>query len=174
MNQFGVILALLFSMIIALFAIANNQPIVVNYLYGRAEVSAVIVILGAAVLGALVIFLLNIFRQVRTGLMMRGLRQEIDNLQEKIQEIEAERDSLLVQIGQLQKTGEEAGEETSRDELLGGGDVYAGSSSPDELPVEGEPYKEISYEKEPLTENDSERTDEFTADDLEKKEDDIS
>lgn len=174
MNQFGVILALLFSMIIALFAIANNQPIVVNYLYGRAEISAVIVILGAAILGALVIFLLNIFRQVRTGLMMRNLRQEIDNLQEKIQEIEAERDSLLVQIGQLQKTGEEVDEETNRDEPLGGGEADARNSSADELLVEGEPYKETFYEKEPFTENKSERTDDLTADDFEKKEDDIS
>ncbi len=174
MNQFGVILALLFSMIIALFAIANNEPIVVNYLYGRTEVSAVIVIIGSAILGALVVFLLSIFRQVRTGLMMRGLRQEINNLQEKIQEIEVERDSLLVQIGQLQKTGEEAGEETSKDDPFDVGDVDDVSSSPEELPVEGKPYMETSYENEPLTESKSEKIDEPTAEDHEKKEDDIS
>lgn len=103
MSQVGVILALIFSLIIAIFAIANNQPIVVNYLYGRAEMSAVIVILGAAILGALIMFMLNLFRQIKVGFQVRGLRHEIKELKDKLAGLEKERDALLLQVGQLQE-----------------------------------------------------------------------
>ncbi len=170
MNQFGVILALLFSMIIALFAIANNQPIEVNYLYGRAEVSAVIVILGAAILGALVIFLLNLFRQFRTGFQIRSLRQEIASLQDKFQEVEAERDSLLVQLGQLQESGEEA----SRDVAFESDLVNSGELTQAESNSEAELHREASYQEEFLPETQPEKTNGFPAEEPEKKEDDDS
>ena len=101
MSQFGVILALIFSLVIAIFAIANNQPIQVNYLYGKAEVSAIVVILGAAILGALVIFLLSLFRQIRIGFQIRSLRHEVDNYKNKTMELEKERERLMAQVEQL-------------------------------------------------------------------------
>ncbi len=101
MSQFGVILALIFSLIIAIFAIANNQPIEVNYLYGKAEVSAIVVILGAAILGALVIFLLSMFRQIRISFQIRNLRNEVENYKNKTTELEKERERLLAQVEQL-------------------------------------------------------------------------
>ncbi len=103
MNQFGVILALIFSLIIAIFAIANQHPIIINYLYGRTEVSAIVVILGAAILGALVIFMINLVKNIRTRLQLRSLRSEINQLKEKLHGIEKERDALLAQVGQLQE-----------------------------------------------------------------------
>lgn len=103
MSQFGVILALIFSLVIAVFAIANNQPIVVNYLYGKTEISAVVVILGAAILGALVMFLLNIFKQIKTGFRLRNLQGQVNDLSARVDELTGERDALLVQIGQLQE-----------------------------------------------------------------------
>ncbi len=101
MSQFGVILALIFSLIIAIFAIANNQPIEVNYLYGKAEVSAIVVILGAAILGALVIFLLSMFRQIRISFQIRNLRNEVESYKNKTTEMEKERERLLAQVEQL-------------------------------------------------------------------------
>ena len=98
MNQFGVILALVFSLIIAIFAIANNQLIEVNYLYGKAEVSAIVVILGAAILGALVIFLLSMFRQIRMSFQIRSLRNELENYKNKMMELEKERERLVTQV----------------------------------------------------------------------------
>jgi len=47
-SQLSIIFALLFSLVIAVLAIANNQPVTVNYLYGSTEISAVIIILGSA------------------------------------------------------------------------------------------------------------------------------
>ncbi len=103
MSQFGVILALIFSLIIAIFAIANNQPIEVNYLYGKAEVSAIVVILGAAILGALVIFLLSVIRQIRFSFQIRNLRSEVELYKNRSFELEKERERLSAQVEQLSK-----------------------------------------------------------------------
>ena len=103
MSQFSVILALIFSLIIAVFAVANNQPIVVNYIYGKTEVFAVIVILGAAFLGALSIFVLSIFKQIVAGFRLRGLQGEMSELRSRLQQTIRERDALLLRLGQLQE-----------------------------------------------------------------------
>ncbi len=114
MNQLGVILALIFSLIIALFALANQQPVTISYLYGEAQVSAIVVILGSAILGALIIFLLSLFRHIRMTFTVRGLRSELNTLKEQLQEKEEESEMLQDQIEQLQaqlhRHGENAGE----------------------------------------------------------------
>ncbi len=104
MSQLGVIMALIFSLLIAIFALANNQPIIVNYLYGKTEISAVIVILGAAILGAFVIFLLNMFKQIKTGFRLRSLQSELSEVRSQVNELQNERDALLIQLGQLQES----------------------------------------------------------------------
>ncbi len=99
----------------------------VNYLYGKAEISAVIVILGAACLGALTIFLLGIYRQIKTGFRVRGLQGELGELRSRLQELEMERDYLLVQVGQLQeavpdccRVEAETGDPLPADDVLAG------------------------------------------------------
>jgi lipopolysaccharide assembly protein A len=103
MSQISIIMALLFSLIIAVLAIANNQPVVLNYLYGSTEISAVVVILGSAFLGALAIFLLSIVRHIKVSLQFRSLRNEIKDLHTKGQVLMEERDDLLTQLGLLQE-----------------------------------------------------------------------
>jgi len=119
MSQLCVLLALVLSLVIALLAIANNQPVALNYLYGSKEVSTVVVILGSAILGALTTFILGLFGIIKKRLQLRGLRNEVKMLKEKLQSLEGERDALLLQISQLQEevagtakaveTGEESG-----------------------------------------------------------------
>jgi len=104
LGPFGVVLALIFSLFIAVLAIANNQPVVINYLLGKAEVSAVVVILGAAVLGALIIFILGLLGSIKGRLRFRNMRHELKSLQEKVQSLQAERDILLAQVGRLEET----------------------------------------------------------------------
>jgi len=100
-SQLSIILALLFSLVIAVLAIANNQPVDLNYLYGSAEISAVVVILGSALLGALAIFLLSIVRHIKVSLQFRSMRNEIKDLHTKAQILMEERDGLLTQVGLL-------------------------------------------------------------------------
>ncbi|MDO9536228.1 MAG: LapA family protein [Bacillota bacterium] len=106
MSQLSIILALLFSLVIAVFAIANNQPVVINYLYGSTEISAVVVILVSAFLGALAIFLLSIVRHIKVSLQFRSMRNEIKDLHTKAQSLVEERDDFLTQLGMLQEPHE--------------------------------------------------------------------
>jgi putative membrane protein len=103
MGRFNVLLALIFCLIIAVFALANNQPMEINYLYGSVELSAVLVILGSAALGALAIFIFGLFKNIQVRLKLRSLRHEIKNLLEKLQIAEKERDTFLAQVGRLQE-----------------------------------------------------------------------
>ena len=106
MSQLSIILALLFSLVIAVLAIANNQPVVISYLYGSTEISAVVVILVSAFLGALAIFLLSIVRHIKVSLQFRSMRNEIKDLHHKAQALAEERDDLLTQLGMLQEPHE--------------------------------------------------------------------
>lgn len=103
MSQYSVIAALVFSLIIAVFALANSQPVLINYLFGKTEVSAIIVILCAAASGAFIIFLLNLVRQIKASLRIRGLRNDIKILEERVQELEKERDFFQVQAEQFRQ-----------------------------------------------------------------------
>ena len=65
MNYQGyAILSLIFVIIIAVFAVANIDPVPVNYLFGVAQWPLILVILGSAVLGFLIATLLNIWKKL--------------------------------------------------------------------------------------------------------------
>lgn len=80
-TQWSVILALLFSLLVAVFALLNNEMIVINYLFGTMEISAVLVILGSASAGALVIIFLNLVRNVKLGFELRELKKKVKELE---------------------------------------------------------------------------------------------
>ena len=103
MNQFSIIVALIFSVIIAIFALANSQTVLINYLFGKAEVSAVIVILCQLFPELLLFSLFNLVRQIKTSLRLQGLCNEIKLLEEKVKELEKERDYFQVQAEQFQQ-----------------------------------------------------------------------
>lgn len=79
--QWSVIIALLFSLLVAVFALLNNEIIVINYLFGTMEISAVLVILGSASAGALVIIFLNLVRNVKLGFELRELKKKVKELE---------------------------------------------------------------------------------------------
>jgi len=53
MSMFYLVLALLFSLLIAVVAMVNVESITVNYLFVQAQLSIMVLILGSASLGAL-------------------------------------------------------------------------------------------------------------------------
>jgi putative membrane protein len=103
MNRFFAVLAFIFCLLLAIFALANNQVVEINYLYNSIEISAVLVILGSALLGALIVFVFGLVKNIQGRLKLRAFRHEVKNLEERLQIIERERDSLLVQVGHLQE-----------------------------------------------------------------------
>jgi lipopolysaccharide assembly protein A len=91
LGSFYLILALIFSLLIAIVAIANNDSVTVNYIFGRSEISLILLILGSAFSGALVMGLISLFRTIRSALALREIRHQKDLLQKKINSLEEEK-----------------------------------------------------------------------------------
>ncbi|MDQ3809963.1 MAG: lipopolysaccharide assembly protein LapA domain-containing protein [Chloroflexota bacterium] len=92
MAQLIVFLALLFSIVIAIFAVQNTTSVAVSFLvFGPLTVAVAVLVLISAALGALAILLLGIAREVRLRLRQRSLAQQLRQAQARIAELEATR-----------------------------------------------------------------------------------
>ncbi len=75
--QWSLLLALIFAVIVAIFAVVNVDDVPVNYVFGTAQWPLILVILGSALLGALVSGSVAIFRSF---VLQRRVKQlEKDN-----------------------------------------------------------------------------------------------
>ncbi|WJY28205.1 MULTISPECIES: LapA family protein [Sporosarcina] len=102
-SQWMLIVGLLAAIIIAVFAVFNVGKVPVDYVFGEAHWPLVLVILGSALLGALVSGLFAVFRTVRT-------RRELKVLQRQITEKEGIIADQQNEIAMLQKSPELANE----------------------------------------------------------------
>jgi len=106
-SSFYLILALVFSLIIAIVAIANTEPVTVNYLFGRADISLIVLILGSAFAGAVVMGMLSLFRSIKAALAFRHLRQEKETLQKQVKELENDKVFLEAELNKALSVPEE-------------------------------------------------------------------
>ena len=75
--QWSLLFALIFAIIVALFAVVNVESVPVNYVFGSAQWPLILVILGSALLGAIISGSVAIFRSF---VLQRRVRQlEKDN-----------------------------------------------------------------------------------------------
>jgi uncharacterized integral membrane protein len=88
--QVGFFLALLFAVIIAIFAVQNTQPVSVSFLFWGPfnTVSAVLVLISAA-LGALAMLLLSLTREAGLRWRLRSQGQALKHAQQRIAQLEA-------------------------------------------------------------------------------------
>jgi len=84
--QVTYILALLFALIVAIFAIQNAQPVTVDFMFNEFQVSLALVILVSVFAGAIILGFLGIFRQIRTGLKTREMASKIKKLEEQLKD----------------------------------------------------------------------------------------
>jgi uncharacterized integral membrane protein len=94
------ILSLGFSIIIALFAIANAGSVRVNFIFAIYEVSQAIVILISAIVGAVIVMLLSIVKNIK-------LNMKISNQEKVIAELQREKEKNITQFAELKKKYEE-------------------------------------------------------------------
>ena len=94
------ILSLGFSIIIALFAIANAGSVRVNFIFAVYEVSQAIVILISAIVGAVIVMLLSIVKNIK-------LNMRISSQEKVISELQREKEKNLAQFTELEKKYEE-------------------------------------------------------------------
>lgn len=77
-NQWRVIVGILLILVIVLFAVANNMTVPINFGFTTIQSPLILVIIGSALLGALILLLVStsaMFRQKRTkAIEKRALR----------------------------------------------------------------------------------------------------
>ncbi|AXH99280.1 DUF1049 domain-containing protein [Sporosarcina sp. PTS2304] len=89
--QWTVLLGLLFAVLIAVFAVFNVDSVPVNFLISTEMIPLVLIILGSALLGALVSGLFAIYKSYRSNRRIKDLEQQ---LQIKEQEVTAQRQQM--------------------------------------------------------------------------------
>ena len=89
-SQVIVLLALLFAILIAIFAVQNTTPVAVQFLTFRADAVAVaVLVLISAAFGAMAMLLLGVAREAGLRWRNRGVAQQLKTAQARIAELEA-------------------------------------------------------------------------------------
>ena len=125
MSILYLVLALLFSLLIAVVAMVNSEAVAVNYLLGQANVSLIVLILASASGGALTVGSLSLFSGIQTHLKFRGLRHHQTELQNRLEFLEKEKTRLESQLGRQQSEREAATENNNAEESLPDGEDKA-------------------------------------------------
>src|SRR3981081_160249 len=90
MSQLIVFLALAFSIVIAIFAVSNTDPIKISFLtFQSPPVAAAVLVLISVALGASAMVLLGISREISLRWRHRGTSQQLKAAQARIAELEA-------------------------------------------------------------------------------------
>jgi uncharacterized integral membrane protein len=90
MPQLIVFLTLAFSIVIAIFALQNNQEVRVSFLFlGPAAVPVSVLVLISALLGTGMMLFLGVAREIQGGFRHRHLVQQLRAAERRIQELEA-------------------------------------------------------------------------------------
>ncbi|MFB5087985.1 lipopolysaccharide assembly protein LapA domain-containing protein [Psychrobacillus sp. PGGUH221] len=76
--QWSLLFGLIFAVIIALFAVNNVEKVPVNYVIGTAQWPLILVILGSALLGALLSGSIAIYRSFVLTRKVRNLEKELE------------------------------------------------------------------------------------------------
>ncbi|MBM7648993.1 putative integral membrane protein [Bacillus ectoiniformans] len=86
-TQTTLLLSVLFAIVIAIFAVINVEPVTVNYLFGQSEWPLVLVIIFSVFMGALLSFLLSLFRTLGLRRQNKVLIHQIENLKKELHEL---------------------------------------------------------------------------------------
>ncbi len=78
--QWNFILGLIFALIVAIFAVVNVDSVRVNFVFGHTEIPLILIILGSALLGGLIVGMFGIFRQYKQQRQIKKLEKEIEQL----------------------------------------------------------------------------------------------
>lgn len=72
--------ALVFALLIAIFAVINVDSVQVNFIFMKATLPLILVILASTLLGGLTVGLLGMIRQIRLQRTVRALEKQVAEL----------------------------------------------------------------------------------------------
>ena len=131
--SFNLLLALLFALILAIFAAQNAKPVVIQFLGWEWITSLVVVIVGSAALGALLVGTLSLVRQVGMRMQVRDRQNRLRQAEQQLEQAQRRLAEQEQEITRLQ--GELAAARRLSDTAAGGGPAA------DPTPEPGDPTR---------------------------------
>lgn len=109
-GQTYVIIAIILVIIIAIFAVINVDPVVVNYMFWSAESPLILVILFSVLMGGLITGTAGMFRIFHMKKEQTQLRDENEKMKEKLEELGVPLEEILPKKkhGNVKKTDDKA------------------------------------------------------------------
>ncbi|WP_102345443.1 LapA family protein [Bacillus sp. Marseille-P3661] len=86
--QWNLLLALMFALIIAIFAVVNVESVKVQYVFGTTELPLIIVIIGSALAGGIFVGSVGLFRLFLLGRQLKASQKENFTLNKRVEELE--------------------------------------------------------------------------------------
>ncbi|WP_312474987.1 lipopolysaccharide assembly protein LapA domain-containing protein [Neobacillus sp.] len=81
--QWNLILALIFTFIVAIFAVLNVSSVKINYLFGNSEIPIILIIIGSALLGGLVVGMFGTLRQFKLQMKVKKLEKDLNEMKSR-------------------------------------------------------------------------------------------
>lgn len=92
------IISLIFSILVAVFAIQNSGNVEVRFFLAQFTISQAVVILVSAIVGAIIVLLLGLIKQIKQNMKIKQLSKEVNNLTNEKDELEAKLEAKLEEI----------------------------------------------------------------------------
>lgn len=102
-NQWTLLIGLVFAIIIAIFAVVNVDQVPVNYIFGEAYWPLILVILGSALIGAVIsasFVFFNLFSKTR---QIKHLTKDVEQRDQQIEQLTKDVEQKNEEIQQLEK-----------------------------------------------------------------------
>lgn len=121
-NQWRVIVGILLILVIVLFAVANNMTVPINFGFTTIQSPLILVIIGSALLGALILLLVSTSAMFRQKKELKQLRKELSNyrsnnekvLQEQREALEREYTNKQAELAARQQLDDQEAQLSSR------------------------------------------------------------
>ncbi|KUP05833.1 hypothetical protein Q75_10610 [Bacillus coahuilensis p1.1.43] len=86
--QWTLLLAFIFALIVAIFAVVNVDAVEVNYMFGTAQWPLILVILGSVLMGGFIVGAVGIVKVFNLQRKVKQKEKEVSHLHTKIEELE--------------------------------------------------------------------------------------
>ena len=114
--QKNVIITLVFAIFVALFALLNADKVPVNLVFTQIEISAALVILISACLGAVIVYSLEAVQKIKVKKQCKAAETNLKACQEQLETIRLENKSLNEKIKGLENPNHKVAQEKPSNE----------------------------------------------------------
>lgn len=100
--QAGVIVAIVFAILVSVFALQNAQPVDINFLTLHGEASLALVILISVAVGAVILGMLNLYSRLKSGKSIKKITRDKDAVDRENTDLKGQVSALKQQVQTLE------------------------------------------------------------------------